>query len=76
MASTIVDDRKAALDMELQTAPAHAGIAFGLALYCEFAERGWLSMENFGALGTELFKGKLPAYSHTFCVCVPGVAGD
>ncbi len=65
MDSTIVDDRKIALDSELESATPNVGIAFGLALYKEFAECGWISMEDFGVLGTGLFKGKLPAYART-----------
>jgi hypothetical protein len=65
MDSSIVEDQKTALDSALDGLPADVGIAFGLALYAEFAERGWLTMEDFGSRGTGLFKGKLPAYART-----------
>lgn len=53
------------LDTELGQAPANAGIAFGFDLFLAFAARGWVTMEDFGAAGTALYSGRLPAYQRT-----------
>jgi hypothetical protein len=56
---------QADLDAALTQAPPNAGIAFGFDLFLAFAARGWLSMEDFGAAGTNLYSGRLPAYRRT-----------
>ena len=57
--------KQAELDTELRQAPANAGIAFGFDLFLAFAARGWVTMEDFGAAGTILYSGRLPAYQRT-----------
>jgi hypothetical protein len=56
---------QADLDAALQQAPANVGIAFGFDLFLAFSARGWVTMEDFGAAGTSLYKGRLPAYQRT-----------
>ena len=56
---------QADLDVALKQAPANAGIAFGFDLFLAFTARGWLTMEDFGAAGTSLYSGRLPAYQRT-----------
>ena len=53
------------LDAALKGAPAKVGIAFGFDLFLAFAARGWVTMEDFGAAGTGLYNGRLPAYQRT-----------
>jgi hypothetical protein len=57
--------KKADLDAALQAASSNVGIAFGFDLFSAFAARGWVTMEDFGARGTGLFSGRLPAYQRT-----------
>jgi hypothetical protein len=56
---------QAELDAALKQAPADAGIAFGFDLFLAFTARGWLTMEDFGAAGASLYRGRLPAYQRT-----------
>lgn len=57
--------KKAELDEELKSASPNVGIAFGTELFNEFLNRGWLTLETFGALGTTLFSDKVHAYQKT-----------
>jgi hypothetical protein len=57
--------KQAELDAELRQASANAGIAFGFDLFLAFSARGWVTMEDFGAAGTTLYSGRLPAYQRT-----------
>lgn len=57
--------KQAELDTDLTQAHASAGIAFGFDLFLAFAARGWVTMEDFGAAGTALYSGRLPAYQRT-----------
>lgn len=62
------DEKKAELDKLLENAPANVGIAFGTELFNEFRNRGWFTLETFGALGTTLFAELVPAYKKTHFV--------
>lgn len=62
------DEKKAELDKQLENAPANVGIAFGTQLFNEFRNRGWFTLETFGALGTTLFAEQVPAYKKTHFV--------
>jgi hypothetical protein len=57
--------KQAELDTELRQASANVGIAFGFDLFLAFSARGWVTMEDFGAAGTTLYSGRLPAYQRT-----------
>jgi hypothetical protein len=57
--------KQAELDADLTQARANVGIAFGFDLFLAFAARGWVTMEDFGAAGTGLYSGRLPAYQRT-----------
>lgn len=56
---------QADLDAALKGAPANVGIAFGFDLFLAFAARGWVTMEDFGSAGANLYNGRLPAYQRT-----------
>ena len=59
---------KADLDKALADLSPKAVILFGLELFRDFRERGWLTTETFGAEGTTLFAEKVPAYNRTHLV--------
>jgi hypothetical protein len=59
---------KADLDSALANASPKAVILFGAELFRAFHERGWLTVETFGAEGTTLFAERVPAYNRTHLV--------
>jgi hypothetical protein len=65
MDDAVANEIKAKLDAELAGRPDNVGIAFGLDPFYEFRDRGWLTLEKFGALGTSLFEARVPAYGRT-----------
>jgi hypothetical protein len=59
---------KAELDKQLESTTPNVGIAFSSGLFNEFKNRGWFTLETFGALGTTVFEQHVPAYGRTHFV--------
>lgn len=58
-------EAKSSLDEALKHVDANLGIVFGVRLFDEFRERGWLTLETFSWLGTQFFAETVPAYDRT-----------
>jgi hypothetical protein len=76
MDDATISAKRDSLDQALETAGPNVGIAFGLDLFKAFRERGWLTLETFGASGTTLFAERLPAYQQTHYVFATWDLGD
>lgn len=65
MEDAAVEAVKARLDDALAGKPETLGIAFGPLLFAAFRSRGYLTTEEFGALGTNFLLHRAPAYQRT-----------
>lgn len=63
-----LETKRADLERELHGADPNVGIAFGVDLFEEFRQRGWFTLETFGALGTSLFSTQVPTFDKTHFV--------
>ena len=63
-------DAKQQLDNDLKGLSANNAIKFGQKLFLEFYNRGWFTIERFGACGTTLFASDFPAYDKTHLALV------
>lgn len=66
MDDALVTKIKERLDNELTKLGPNVGIAFGLELFDAFRDRGWITLQTFGVLGTSFGATKLPAYGSHF----------
>jgi len=62
---SVIENIKANLDKQLESADSNVGIAFGEDLFRIFRENQWIKLEDYGLLGTSLFSEKIPAYQQT-----------
>jgi hypothetical protein len=68
MTDAEANSARASLDAAISTLHPYVVVSVGHGLYVEFVNRGWITWETFGALGTGLFAATLPAYGKTHIV--------